>query len=568
MINFLLANPLSAHPKKKKNKGVPELTEKQVIELKNNFFEANKEKMLGNNEKAILLFKKCISIDPQHAASYYELALLLTNAHKITEATDLMIKARDLDPGNKWYQQGLAVLYETQKQYDLGAETYEELIKQHPNELAYYEVLANMYLYQNDLKSAIRVYNRTEEQFGVLEFTSTQKQKIYVSQRKYDRAIEEAQKLIDRYPNTNRYYTALAKLYTQNGQKAEAIETYQKLLEIDPNNSFVQLSMATYYYEGGEIEKGKATMKKAFSNPDLDFNSKARILFSQVAYNNVPDGQVNPFGIELAQIMVETHPKDPKSWAVQADLLFQNGDNNGALEAYNKSLELEPNQFLVWSQTFILHSENNNWQEVFEGTEKALEYFPSQPTIYYFRGIAALQLKKYQDGVDALETGKDFVIDNNNLLGQFYTNLGDGYHNLNKHQLSDSYFEKALKINPNDILVLNNYSYYLSIRGENLDKAAEMSKKTVDSQPNSSTYLDTYAWVLYKKGDYEEAKKWMSMAMENDGDKEGVIVEHYGDILFKLNETEAAINYWLKAKELGGGSNLLEKKIDSKRLHE
>ena len=568
LTNVSCAESSSISAKKKKKTEVSELTESQLIQLKNNFFEANKEKMIGNDEKAVKYFLKCIEIDPRHAASYYEVSHLYAKAQRITKSITLMERAVELDPNNKWYQQSLAVLYETNKQYEQGVEVYNELIKQHPNDLIYYETLANMHLYQNDLKGALKVSKQTEEHFGVMEFTSTQKQKIYMSQGKTDKAIVEAQSLIAQFPNTAKYYTTLAKLYTQDGQKDKAIETYQKLLEIDPNNSYVQLSMASYYFEGGETEKAKETMKQAFANPDLDFNSKARILFSDIAYKNVPEGQVNPFAIELAEIIVKTHPDDSKSWAVQADLLYQTGKKTDAIEAYYKSLELEPNQFLVWSQVFILQSDELKWQEVYNGTIKALEYFPSQPTIYYFKGLSAQQLKKYEEAAEALETGKDFVIDNQGMLSQFYSNLADAYHNLEKHKLSDAYFDKALEIDPNDILVLNNYSYYLSVRGENLEKAAEMSRKTVDQNPKSSTYLDTYAWVLYKKGDYAEAKKWMKIALDNDGQNEAVIVEHYGDILFKLNETEEAIKYWKQAKSLGGGSEFLEKKIETKQLHE
>ena len=119
-------------------------------------------------------------------------------------------------------------------------------------------------------------------------------------------------------------------------------------------------------------------MKIAFSNPELDFNSKARILFSDIAFKNVPEGQVNPFALELADIIVKTHPKDSKSWAIQADLLFQMGKKSEAIDAYKKSLEIDANQFLVWSQVFILQSEELKWQEIFDGTTKALEYFPCQ----------------------------------------------------------------------------------------------------------------------------------------------------------------------------------------------
>ena len=95
-----------------------------------------------------------------------------------------------------------------------------------------------------------------------------------------------------------------------------------------------------------------------------------------------------------------------------------------------------------------------------------------------------------------------------------------------------------------------------------------MSRKTVDENPKSSTYLDTYAWVLYKLADYEQAKIWMQKSLANGSDMSAVVVEHYGDILFKLNEKDEAIKYWQQAKILGGGSDFLDKKIETKQIYE
>ena len=233
-----------------------------------------------------------------------------------------------------------------------------------------------------------------------------------------------------------------------------------------------------------------------------------------------------------------------------------------------KSLNKDQSQFLVWSQVLLLESEQENWDSVYTTSTQALEFFPSQPTLFYFKGLAAIQLKKYKEAIQVLEEGQDFVIDNDGLLGQFYTYLADANHNLEQHESSDQYFEKALKLNPNDDLVLNNYSYYLSLRGENLERAAEMSRQVVDRHPESATYLDTYAWVLYKKGDFAGAKEWMEKAMSYGGDAESTLVEHYGDILFKLGDSEGAMKYWRKAQKMGGASDLIDKKIDNKNLYE
>ncbi len=154
------------------------------------------------------------------------------------------------------------------------------------------------------------------------------------------------------------------------------------------------------------------------------------------------------------------------------------------------------------------------------------------------------------------------------LLVDFYSRLGDTYHELKNHAESDKYYEKALALDPKNAFVLNNYSYYLSLRKENLEKAEKMSKLSNDLMPNQSSFLDTYAWVLYQMGRYEEAKVWIEKAIANSGSTNGVILEHYGDILFRLNKTQEAQEQWKKAKEAGGGSDFLDKKIADKKLYE
>jgi tetratricopeptide (TPR) repeat protein len=116
--------------------------------------------------------------------------------------------------------------------------------------------------------------------------------------------------------------------------------------------------------------------------------------------------------------------------------------------------------------------------------------------------------------------------------------------------------------------VLNNYAYYLTLRNEKLDKAAEMSKKSNELRPDDATFEDTYAWVFYKQGKYEDAKIWLEKAFAHGGDKSGAILEHYGDLLFKMGKVEDALTYWNKAKVTGEFSELLEKKIVDKKLYE
>lgn len=146
--------------------------------------------------------------------------------------------------------------------------------------------------------------------------------------------------------------------------------------------------------------------------------------------------------------------------------------------------------------------------------------------------------------------------------------MGEAYYRLNRFSESDNAFENALRKNPNDATILNNYSYYLSERGEKLEKAAEMSAKSNNLQSGQPSFLDTYGWILYKQAKYAEAKEWLKKAIDSGGNSNSTILEHYGDALYKLDEKENALMYWKKAEENGGKSEFLKKKIADKKLYE
>ena len=180
-----------------------------------------------------------------------------------------------------------------------------------------------------------------------------------------------------------------------------------------------------------------------------------------------------------------------------------------------------------------------------------------------FKGLAEMSLNRNEDAIQSFNTGLRKSGENRELKIQFFTFLGDAYRNLGNNEKSDEAFEKVLRMDPTNMIVLNNYSYYLSIRKERLEKAEEYSRLTIEREPDNPTYLDTYAWILYNKGDYEKALKFIKRAYENGGSKNPEILEHYGDILLALGKVEDALLYWKAASILDADNQTLINKIKS-----
>jgi len=557
------------HPQKprKNTKKQNILTDSQVATNTGILIEAKKEALLGNIEGAVSIFKKYVERYPQDPVGFYELARLEVDRKNLTDALNLAKTASDLDPGNIWYMLFLSELYQSSSQYNEAIELMEKVTEKYPGNLDYFYQLASLYLAVNKYKEAIDVYNLIEEKVGISEEISIQKEKIYIYLVDLPKAEAELKKLIDAFPGESRYYSILAEFYMSNNQPDKAIEIYRKIAEIDPDNAYIHMSLADYYRKTGNKEKAFEELKLGFANPNLDIDTKVNILLTFYSINQLyTDLKVQAF--ELSKILVDTHPLDPKSHSIYGDLLLQDKKYAEARESFLKVMALDSSKFVIWEEILRLDIQLGEFQHLVKMSQRAIELFPEQPLPYLFSGIGNYQLKKYEEGLTKLTSGIKLLVDNDELLAQFYMYLGDTYHALKNDKEAYEAYEKSLRLNENNLYVLNNYAYYLSLKSENLEKAEQMSRKAVKLEPGNSSFQDTYGWVLYKLGKYPEAREWIGKALEDKQGVSGEVLEHYGDVLYKMGDTAQALEYWVRARKKGEGSEMLEKKIAEKKLIE
>ncbi|MBC8266182.1 MAG: tetratricopeptide repeat protein [Flavobacteriales bacterium] len=551
--------------KKEKNKE----TEKGDTKFKfdSHFYNALSLKSLENYDDALLEFEKCININPENPVPFYESAIIYKLFSQVESALEFSKKAYYLNKENIWFQLLYAELLTSNGQNTKAAIIYKQLIKKYPGNEEYYYLLADNYIYSRRFSEAIKIYNQLEKHKGLDKNIIIQKQKLYLENKNLKGAISEIKKLIEINKNDINAYETLSELYLLNNETDKAFEIFKKILELDPEDAKVHLTLADYYREQGDNEKSYKELKAAFSSPKLSIDIKVNILISYYSLIEFSEQMKNQ-AMELCEILVKTHEGNPIANAIYGDFLYQDGQNLKAKAQYKRVIELDENRPQVWSQLLFIESELEDNKELESDSEKAFQLFPSNPVYYFFNGIANSRLKNHKKAIISLEMGLEFVIETPALLVQFYSTLGDNYHSLKKHQKSDSLYNLALAFDPDNVQILNNFSYYLSLRNQDLEKASEMSKKSNELSPDNASFQDTYAWILYQQKNYKEAKIWLEKAYKNGGKNSPVITEHFGDIYFKLGDKEQAIIFWKKAKELGDGSKYLEKKIAEKTLYE
>jgi len=563
-------SPLQAQKRTGKNKETKKQSDdssRKSIASTAIFIEANKAKMIGDMASAILLFNNCILADPYNDAAYYELASIYNDNNDPATATQLAEKAYELDDKNPWYGLLLLDIYRQNGKNDAAVKLAQHLVKESPENPDLLFELAEIYLRQEKYDAAIKIYDKIEEKMGIAEEISVQKQKIYMAENKPGKAAEEMEKLAAAFPDDSRYQALLAEMYMKSKMPEKAVVAYNRLAEIDPGNPYVHISLADFYRQQGDKKRAFEELKLGFANPALDIDTKIRVMITYYSLSEIYD-EMKSEAIELAQILKATYPDNPKSHSMYADFLVRDKKFEEARVEYRNVLALDSSKYVVWETVLQLDAQLADFTALENESNRAIELFPLQPLPYLLNGAANTQRKKYTEAIRSLEAGIKLVTDNNALLAQFNAYLGDAYNAIENHDASDQAYERSLKLNPNDSYVLNNYAYYLALRGKDLDKAEPMAKKSTELDPNNSSNIDTYAWVLYKVGKYAEAETVILKALEIDGNASAVILEHYGDILYKLGQKDQAFEYWQKALKAGKGSDLLEKKINQKKLYE
>jgi tetratricopeptide (TPR) repeat protein len=362
------------------------------------------------------------------------------------------------------------------------------------------------------------------------------------------------------------YSIEQAELLISNKQNEKAIPYLEKILHQNPENAQAHIMLAQLYQDKGDMEKCNKELGIALLDNNLDANIKARILMSYL--NSAKDEKSKANALALVKTIIKSTPNDPKIHAILGDLLYQKEEVDEARDEYVKAARLDKSVNEVWGRIIQLDFDLHQIDSAIVHSEEAIDVFPNQAAFWYLNGTAYYRKRQYAKAQEALEEARRLAPEGYEMTEHIHAQLGDTYNSLKKYTLSDQAYEMALKINPANDHVLNNYSYFLSLRKDKLERAAQMGAKLVEHNPDNGTYLDTYAWVLYVMKNYEKASQVLEIAVKHNINQSGTIVEHYGDVLFQLGKKDKAVEEWKKAKTIGSTSTLLEQKIREQKLIE
>lgn len=530
------------------------------------FLDAVCERLKGNHDAAFDLFQHCIELNPQAPEAYFYSAQYFNVLKKNEQVLSYLEKAYELNPENSTYAETLAQAYSSAGMVGKAIDVFEGLVSREPDRDDVLAMLYESYLEIDDNQKAIDALERIEALDGKNERLTIAKSELYTRMGNKKAAIAEMKSLADQYPNDLNYRVMYGDALLQNGQKKQALAIYQSVLKEEPDNVQAQLSLVGYFAAEGDNDKADEMNEKLLLNENVDTQTRVEIMRREVV-NNLQNGGDSTRVLNLfRKTLAMPEPDVDMALMCAAYMKLKEMPSDSVNGMYEKTLQLAPDNSFARLQLVASAWENERLDEVIELCKAARQYNPDDMAFYYYQGFAYYRQDDFDNALDAFQNGVSVITDESNpdIASDFYEVMGELLYKKGKVREAFAAYDSCLVWKEDKISCMNNYAYYLSELGEQLDKAERMSYKTIKAEPENATFLDTYAWILFKQERYAEAKIYIDQTLQYDPQASAILLEHAGDIYAKCGDMEKALDFWQQS--LAKASDDSEVKAEHKEL--
>lgn len=492
------------------------IVERNEEQLKNEamMIEAKMKQEAGLNEQAETILRHILARDPQNAAACYELSRILIGKNMSDSAIVYAQRAERTDEANVWYAQHLAALYKHTNQPRQYAAEWEKIVSHHSDVIEYYYELSNAYLLCDDYKNAIAALNRVEKRVGVTEAVSLQKAKIWSHAGNEAKALQEIEALVRVMPQESRYNGILAESYMASKQYRKAKECYDRVLASNPDDEYIHISLAEYYKATGEPRKAYEELRIGMAQNSLSTANKLQVLTNFYTSEEFY-GTQSKYAFDLLDVVMRNSDDSTSYAAFYGDVLMRQREYEAASRQFRLALTRDSSKYDVWEA--LLVSELSAYSDtalMAAHARRASRLFPLHSLPYYILAVVEHDNGRYSRALDLARKCEEMGFDKGYLEAETYMMLAECYNRLDDSQCYE-YFEKTLKLDPDNLQVLNSYAYRLALDKKDLEKAEQMSRKTIVAEPQNHHFLDTYAWILHQMGRDREALKYMEKVMKS-----------------------------------------------------
>ncbi len=470
----------------------------------------------GRNEDAMKAYAELTKDEPQCATAWYELGRQVLMRGWTDSAVACLRRAVGFDEGNKWYLMALAEAQQRQGDTKGRVATLERLVAAEPKVLEHYYELSNANIEAGDLAAAVEALDRVEKMTGVTEPISLQKQRLWAAAGKPDKALKEVEKLAEAMPQEKRYQAIAAEGYMSQGKYKKAKQYYDRILAADPEDEYIHLQLAEYYKQTGQTAEADKEMEAAFRNGKLDCRTKIQLLASFYSNDEFYDAK-RGVGFRLLDIIKDDCGDEPQFALVYGDALMRQQRYPEAAVQIEKALQQDSSMYEVWEGLLICLANDSLREGDLENyAARAERLFPMKTLPCYMQAMCAARRDDYRTAIEKLEKTAKWGYQKGYLEAECTALMAESYYRTEQYNKAWKAFDRYLTLNSDDWGMMNNYAYYLAEQNLNLEKALEMSRRTIEAEPDNANSLDTYGWILHLLGRDGEALPYLRKAVKLD----------------------------------------------------
>ena len=462
------------------------------------------------------------------------------------------------DTTNRYYLEDYGGALIRAHQYDKAVAIFEKMVAK-STEPDHYRILALLLDNSKRTAEALSVLDSAEMRFGRIPQLGRMRQYFLLKTGQTLAAEADARKAVEEAPYLAENHIALAEIYASTRRDSLALLSFKQAIALDTLAIEPWMALGEYHQKKGDKSAYLAVLERLFTSNMLPLRVKIEEWKSLANDINSYRKFFTKYDALIKRLYIY-YPESKEVAELYAQHLIRSGDIASSLKLCKQLIDYKNPKIEDFTRVIEIENHLNRPDSVRRYTDLALTIFPHNTDLLHMRGALAVQRKEYDDAILLYSEALKHA-DNDTLRSTLWGAIGDVEHNRNDKKRCYKAYEKALHLFADNAMVLNNYAYYLSLEGRNLERALTMITRALALSEKNSTYLDTMAWVLYKLGRYDEAKKYMQQALSRDRAQSPELALHYGDILHALGEDFMAKTYWRKALERGADKSEIERRF-------
>ncbi|WP_158594462.1 lipopolysaccharide assembly protein LapB [Aquimarina sp. AD1] len=409
--------------------------------FRESFFEALKQRAITNYDKAIIALERCISTNPKPIVLYYELGRNYLELKQYDKATVNLQKVLKERPNDRYVLELLFEIYFTERKYTESIEVVEKLVT---FDSMYKEQLANLYFLETRYDDALIVVDELIEELGLDSYRDKLRKKITLKISNPNSQITRLQEKIASNPKEEQNYLNLIYLYSQDNQIEKAYGTAQMLLKEKPKSELAHLALYKFYLDDNLPKEAINSMKIILSSDKIDEESKYKVINDFLIFVD-KNPQYETQLIEVTKVFSDDSGSS-KVFTEIGNYFYEKDKKEQALNYYERGIKDNASNFGILRKMLLLQLDLKRYEKAKIGSELAIEMYPSQPILYLVSGVSLINLNNYEEAIDILGIGMDYIIDDFKMESDFHDQIGEAYMKMGNEAKALEYKERSVQL--------------------------------------------------------------------------------------------------------------------------